>query len=159
MQVRISNEDNWIFERIYSNSLSLFIRQKGRISKRREQENKSRQIFWKTNIFYPGGKKCSFFRKFGVICFLVTSVLRFALLPYYRRFTFTLLSMLLQWLRRFERLIVFPLPEARYQTSKRFTVELTHRIHEEIHICWVDSKRFTKYKIPGDSQRNSNTMF
>ena len=28
----------------------------------------------------PWGKKCSFFRKFGVLCFLVTSVLRFAFL-------------------------------------------------------------------------------
>ena len=34
---------------------------------------------------YQGGKKCSFFGKFGVLCFLETSVLRFALLPYYRR--------------------------------------------------------------------------
>ena len=32
-----------------------------------------------------GGKKCSFFGKLGVLCFLVTSVLRFDLLPYYRR--------------------------------------------------------------------------
>ena len=32
-----------------------------------------------------GGKKRSFFGKFGVLCILVTSVLRFALLPYYRR--------------------------------------------------------------------------
>ena len=32
-----------------------------------------------------GGKKCSFFGKFGVVCFLETTVLRFALLPYYRR--------------------------------------------------------------------------
>ena len=31
------------------------------------------------------GKKCSFFGKFGVLCFLKTPVLRFALLPYYRR--------------------------------------------------------------------------
>ena len=31
-------------------------------------------------------KKCSFFAKFGVLCFLVKPVLRFALLPYYRRF-------------------------------------------------------------------------
>ena len=31
------------------------------------------------------GKKCSFFGKFGVLCFLVTSVLRFVLVPYYRR--------------------------------------------------------------------------
>ena len=33
------------------------------------------------------GKKCSFFEKFGVLCFLVTSVLRFALSRYHRRFT------------------------------------------------------------------------
>ena len=32
-----------------------------------------------------GGKKCSFFGKFGVLCFLETPVLKFALLPYYRR--------------------------------------------------------------------------
>ena len=31
-----------------------------------------------------GGKKCSFFKKFDVL-FLETPVLRFALLPYYRR--------------------------------------------------------------------------
>ena len=30
-------------------------------------------------------KKCSFFRKFGMLCCLETPVLRFALLPYYRR--------------------------------------------------------------------------
>ena len=30
-------------------------------------------------------KKCLLFKKFGVLCFLVTSVLRFSLLPYYRR--------------------------------------------------------------------------
>ena len=29
--------------------------------------------------------KCSFFGKFCVLCFLETPVLRFALLPYYRR--------------------------------------------------------------------------
>ena len=32
-----------------------------------------------------GGKKCSFFEKFGVLCFLVASVMTFAVLPYYRR--------------------------------------------------------------------------
>ena len=31
------------------------------------------------------GKKCSFFGKFGVLCFLETPVLRFALLSDYRR--------------------------------------------------------------------------
>ena len=31
-----------------------------------------------------GGEKCLFFREFGILCFLETPVLRFALLPYYR---------------------------------------------------------------------------
>ena len=33
------------------------------------------------------GKKCSFFGKSGVLCFPETPVLRFALLPYYRRYS------------------------------------------------------------------------
>ena len=32
-----------------------------------------------------GGKRSLFFGKFGVVCFLEAPVLRFALLPYYRR--------------------------------------------------------------------------
>ena len=47
----------------------------------------SRRVFQKTGVLYvcvPGGKKRSFFGKFGVLCFLETPVLRFALLPYYR---------------------------------------------------------------------------
>ena len=32
-----------------------------------------------------GDKKCSFFRKFDVLCFLEKPILRFALLPYYRQ--------------------------------------------------------------------------
>ena len=62
---------------------------KGRIAKQ------SKPNFPKNEHFLPpdthtyvcvlGGKKCSFFRKFGVLCLLETPVLRFALLPYYRR--------------------------------------------------------------------------
>ena len=53
---------------------------KGRISKRVLQENKAWQIFRKTNISnVSGGKKYSFFRKFGVLCFLVT---RFEIHPF-----------------------------------------------------------------------------
>ena len=37
-----------------------------------------------------GSKKYSFFGKFGMLCFLETSVLRFAFLPYHRRFIHTL---------------------------------------------------------------------
>ena len=35
----------------------------------------------KANLNVPGGKKCSFFEKFGVLCFLTTS----AIFLYYRR--------------------------------------------------------------------------
>ena len=38
-----------------------------------------------THVCVSGGKKCSFFGKFGVLCFLVTPILRFAGLPYCRR--------------------------------------------------------------------------
>ena len=64
---------------------------KGRITKWVFQENKARQNFRKTNFLFLflrvciGVKKCSFFGKFGVLCFLETPVLRFALLPYYQR--------------------------------------------------------------------------
>ena len=90
---------------------SSVIRQQGK-SQRVLQENNARQIFRKTNIFYPlmrtsgslgciyffcrtiksekvrvriKSKKCLFFGKFDMVCFLVTLVLSFALLPYYRR--------------------------------------------------------------------------
>ena len=59
------------------------------------QENTARQIFRKTSISYPlirtracayqGGKKCSFFGKIGVLCFLVAPFSRFALLRYCQR--------------------------------------------------------------------------
>ena len=66
---------------------------KEQISKRVFQENKARQIFRETNISYTlistvwvsGCKKCSFFGKFDVLCFLETPILRFALFTYYRR--------------------------------------------------------------------------
>ena len=79
------------------------IKAKGWISERVFQENKASQIFRKTNISYPlirkhflppdthtyvcvlGGKKCSFFGKFSVLCFLETPVLRLARSPYYQR--------------------------------------------------------------------------
>ena len=35
-----------------------------------------------TCVCVSGGKKCSFFEKFDVLCFFATAVLRLALLPY-----------------------------------------------------------------------------
>ena len=74
---------------------------KRRISKRVLQENKTRQIFKKkknenflppdthTNVYVSSGEKCLFFGRFCVLCFLVTPVLRFFLLLYYRQFMCT----------------------------------------------------------------------
>ena len=83
----------WTFDKVLNTSLCT---SKEQIQKRVFQENKARQIFQKTpNISYPlirtymcvsGGKKYSFFGKFGVFCFLETLALRFALLPYYQRY-------------------------------------------------------------------------
>ena len=39
-----------------------------------------------------GGKKCLSFGKFELLCFLETPVLRFALLPYYRRLEMSVLE-------------------------------------------------------------------
>ena len=39
---------------------------------------------WYAHVCVSGGKKCSYFGKFGVLCFLETPVFRFALLLYYR---------------------------------------------------------------------------
>ena len=55
---------------------------KRRISKQVSQENKAFQIFQKTNISYALIRARVVFVKFSVLCFLETSVLRFALLPY-----------------------------------------------------------------------------
>ena len=68
---------------------------KGRTSQWVLHENKGRQIFWKTNISYPliSTRTSAYqrwqifvFGKFGALCFLVTTVLRFALFLYYRRY-------------------------------------------------------------------------
>ena len=72
---------------------------KGRISNRVFQENTARQIFRITKISCPlirtpprdnqthssHSSAVRFLENFGVLCFLETPVLRFTLLPYYRR--------------------------------------------------------------------------
>ena len=42
-----------------------------------------------THVCVSMGRKCSFVGKFGVFCFLVTSFLRFAPLPYHRRIKYS----------------------------------------------------------------------
>ena len=71
------------------------IRQKGESKNGCYKKTKNVTVSEKRTFLTPwyahGSKKCSFFGKFDVHCFLVTPVLRLALLPYYRRnilFTF-----------------------------------------------------------------------
>ena len=71
-------------------SNSSVIKRKGEPQIRCYKKRKHAIFFRKTNMRAHArvrikGKKCSLFEKFGVLCFLLTPVLRFALLPYYRR--------------------------------------------------------------------------
>ena len=67
------------------------IRQKGESQNRGNKKAKHAKFSEKRTFLTPWyayvrvrvrGKKCLFFRKFGGLCLLVTSVLRFALLPF-----------------------------------------------------------------------------
>ena len=62
---------------------------RGRILKRRYKKAKHAKFSENEHFVLPDthrGTKCPFFLKFGMHCFLGTSVLRFALSPYYVRF-------------------------------------------------------------------------
>ena len=73
---------------------SSLIKQKGK-SQNGVTRKRTPLIFPKNEYFWPpdthtcvclsGREKCLLFGKYGVLCFLVTAVLRLALLPYYRR--------------------------------------------------------------------------
>ena len=75
--------------------MNLFVgnKAKWRILKRLSLRKQSTPNFPKNEHFLPPdthtyvrkGKKCLFFGKFGVLCFLETPVLSFALFLYYRR--------------------------------------------------------------------------
>ena len=64
--------------------LRYFLKKKNKI---REHSEKRTYLTPDTHtyVYVSGGKKCSFWGKFSVLCFLETPVLRFSLLPYYRR--------------------------------------------------------------------------
>ena len=60
---------------------SSLIRQNGCFEKTKHVKFSKKLTF----ITVSGGKKCSFFGKFDVLCFLETPVFRVAFLPYYRQ--------------------------------------------------------------------------
>ena len=59
--------------------------QNGCFKKRKHPKFSEKRSFLTPYERVSAGKKCSFFGKFPVLCFLETPVLRFAFLPYYRR--------------------------------------------------------------------------
>ena len=68
------------------------IKQKGEYQNRGDKKTKHPEFSEKQTFLPPcirtcisGGGEISVFERFGVLFFLVTSVLRFALFPYYRR--------------------------------------------------------------------------
>ena len=65
---------------------------KGKNLKTTVKRKQSTPNFPKNEHFLSGGKKYPFFGRFGVLCFLLTAVLRFALYSYYRRLK-TILTM------------------------------------------------------------------
>ena len=77
----------------FRNTSSSVIRQKGESQNGCFKKTKPIKFSEKRTFLAPDthtvcvsrGKKCSFFGKFDVLYFLETPVLRFALLPYYRR--------------------------------------------------------------------------
>ena len=72
-----------------SDFISSVIRQKGKSQKKFPKNKHFLSPDTHTCVCGSGGKNCLFFGNFGVLCFFETPVLRFALLPYYRRFQFT----------------------------------------------------------------------
>ena len=78
--------------------ISSLIKQKGKLQNGCYKKTKHTKFSEKLNftcMSVSGSKKCSFFRKFRVLYFLVIPVLRFALLPYYRRYKVALANILL----------------------------------------------------------------
>ena len=79
------------FSAIYLQALSSVIRQKDKSQngcfKKTKHVKFSEKRTFLTPCAYQGVRNVRFFGKFSVLCFLETPVLRFALLPYYRRFT------------------------------------------------------------------------
>ena len=83
----------WSFLRLYINLLVIWQKdesQNGCFKKTKYAKFSEKRTL--RTCAYQGFKKYSFFGKFGMLCFLETRVLRFALLPYYLTLWFRLLN-------------------------------------------------------------------
>ena len=112
-------------------ALSSVIRQKGKSQNGRFKKTKhvkfSEIRIFLTPWYVSGGKKRTFFGKFGVLYFRETAVLRFALLPYYRPLTVLYLHSYLGcklWRNSFLQL---------FQNSSA--------------ICWIRHHHFLEYRF------------
>ena len=97
----------------------------------------------RTYLCVSGGKKCSFFGKFGMLCFLKTPVLRFALSPYYRRIL-PLLSILISMH------LIFLFPRKPIITPQEFVLPWEKNICPWIsyrHLLSASSEECVSYKI------------
>ena len=82
--------EDWIFNgwkpwAIFGKSSILYI---GLVSEYAYERATEETFLLVNKCVYQGVRNVRFFGKFDLLCFLVTSVLRFALLPYYRQITY-----------------------------------------------------------------------
>ena len=87
---------------------------------------------------YQGVRNVCFFEKLGVLCLLVTTVLRFALLPYYRRLVGSdFITNLLQreWIRQvlFPCLTFFPLSVSQCFQKTKIANKTSHTTDDNLH--------------------------
>ena len=80
----MEHSDYW-FGKIFSFSSLLIIMNPVVPNRNIVKKSRSKDLLHCWYVCVSGSKKCSFFGKFGVLCFLETSVLRFTLLLYYPR--------------------------------------------------------------------------
>ena len=128
----------------------------GWISKWVFQENKTYQIFRQTNISYPlircvsGGKKFLFFGKFDVPCFLEKPVLRFTILPYYRRIVLGNWNYYRSWVYLLEKICPAVAISVKNIISKQQFTTLVHLKKKwkviEVHLHTKFRKNFIKGK-------------
>ena len=101
-------------------------------------------------VCVSGGKKCSFFGKFGMLCFLETPVLRFSLSPYYWR----LMLGKNWWLHGYFTKIIFCLLRSRscWRTDLQFTTVPRFMLMNSSVACLTEESTFTLVKFAPNSE-------
>ena len=108
---------------------------KGRISRRTNKKTehvKFSKNDTHTYVWVSRGKECSFFWKFGELCFLLTPVLRYTLLPYYQQYVLVFAWCCVQYNKCFRNFSYFAI----YFTSS-YASKINKRIGNEGNICYI----------------------